>query len=88
MIASSGAAAEFLLRTDAAVLVDGYNVAKLAWPNRSLEAQRTHLLDALENAARRFGSDITVVFDGAAVVGAHATRRRLIRVVYSPEGVM
>ena len=88
VIASSGAAAEFLLRTDAAVLVDGYNVAKLAWPNRSLEAQRTHLLDALENAARRFGSDITVVFDGAAVIGAHATRRRLIRVVYSPEGVI
>ena len=67
VIASSAAAAEFLLRSDAVVLVDGYNVAKLAWPNRSLEAQRNQLLDALENAARRFGSDITVVFDGAAV---------------------
>ncbi len=88
VIASSAAAAEFLLRSDAVVLVDGYNVAKLAWPNRSLEAQRNQLLDALENAARRFGSDITVVFDGAAVVGAHATRRRLIRVVYSPDGVI
>jgi hypothetical protein len=88
VIASSGAAAEFLLRSDGVVLVDGYNVAKLAWPNRSLDAQRSQLLDALENVARRFGSDITVVFDGAAVVGAHATRRRLIRVVYSPEGVI
>ena len=88
VIASSADAAEFLLRSDSVVLVDGYNVAKLAWPSRSLEAQRTQLLDALENLARRFGSDITVVFDGASVVGAHATRRRLIRVVWSPEGVI
>ncbi len=88
VIASSAVAAEFLLRSDAVVLVDGYNVAKLAWPNRSLEAQRNQLLDALENAARRFGSDITIVFDGAAVIGAHATRRRLVRVVYSPDGVI
>ena len=88
VIASSADAAEFLLRSDAVVLVDGYNVAKLAWPGRSLEAQRTQLLDALENVARRFGSDIAVVFDGASVVGAHAARRRLIRVVWSPEGVI
>lgn len=88
VIASSAEAAEFLLRSDAAVLVDGYNVAKLAWPTRSLEAQRNQLLDAVENLARRFGSDLTVVFDGATVVGAHATRRRLVRVVWSPEGVI
>ncbi|HUS43544.1 MAG TPA: NYN domain-containing protein [Ilumatobacteraceae bacterium] len=88
VIASSAQAAEFLLRSDAVVLVDGYNVAKLAWPNRTLEAQRTHLLDAVENLARRFGSDLTVVFDGASVVGAHATRRRLVRVVWSPDGVI
>jgi len=88
VIASSGEAAEFLLRSEAVVLIDGYNVAKLAWPNRSLDEQRTQLLDALENVARRFTSDITIVFDGASVVGAHATRRRLIRVVWSPEGVI
>ena len=88
VIASSAEAAEFLLRSDAAVLVDGYNVAKLAWPNRTLEAQRTQLLDALENLARRFGSDLTVVFDGATVVGGHASRRRLVRVVWSSEGVI
>ena len=88
VIASSAEAAEFLLRSDAVVLVDGYNVAKLAWPSRTLEAQRTQLLDALENLSRRFGSDLTVVFDGASVVGAHASRRRLVRVVWSPEGVI
>ena len=53
----------------------------------ALEQQRDVLLDAVENLARRFGTDITVVFDGASVVGAHTTRRRLVRVVYSPEGV-
>jgi predicted RNA-binding protein with PIN domain len=88
VIATSAEAAEFLLRSDAVVLVDGYNVAKLGWPSRTLEAQRTQLLDGLENLARRFGSDLTVVFDGASVVGAHTTRRRLVRVVWSPEGVI
>jgi predicted RNA-binding protein with PIN domain len=88
VIASSAEAAEFLLRSDAVVLVDGYNVAKLAWPSRTLEVQRTQLLDALENLARRFGSDLTVVFDGASVVGSHTSRRRLVRVVWSPEGVI
>ncbi len=88
VIASSAEAAQFLLRSDAVVLVDGYNVAKLAWPTRTLEAQRTQLLDALENLARRFGTDLAVVFDGATVVGAHASRRRLVRVVWSPEGVI
>jgi predicted RNA-binding protein with PIN domain len=88
VIASSAEAAEALLRSDAVVLLDGYNVAKLAWPSRSLEEQRTLLLDRVENLARRFGADITVVFDGAAVVGAHAPRRRQVRVVYSPDGVL
>ena len=88
VIASSSEAAEFLMRSDAAVLVDGYNVAKLGWPNRSLEDQRNRLLDALENMARRFGTDISVIFDGSSVIGAHTARRRLLRVVYSPEGVI
>jgi len=88
VIGSSAEAAEALLRSDAAVLLDGYNVAKLSWPSRPLDEQRTLLLDRVENLARRFGADITVVFDGASVVGSHARRRRLVRVVYSPEGVI
>ncbi len=87
VIASSRAAAEFLLRSDAAVLVDGYNVAMLGWPADRIDVQRGRLLDGLENVARRHGTDVTVVFDGAAVVGAHADRRRMARVVYSPDGV-
>ena len=70
------------------MLVDGYNVAKLAWPDLDCAGQRIVLLDAIENLARRFGSDITVVFDGADVIGAAADRRRIVRVVFSPDDVI
>jgi predicted RNA-binding protein with PIN domain len=70
------------------VLIDGYNVAKLGWPALALDMQRQVLLDAVENVARRYGSDLTVVFDGAEVIGASSDQRRLVRVVYSPEGVI
>lgn len=83
VVGDSVAAAEHLLRSGASVLVDGYNVAKRAWPDLDLEGQRVVLLDALENVARRFGGDITVVFDGADVVGATADRRRIVRVMFS-----
>ena len=69
------------------MLVDGYNVAKLAWPDDDLAGQRSRCLDLAETVARRFGSDITVVFDGADVVGAHAVERRMVRVVLLPTGV-
>ena len=88
ILGDSEAAAEFLLRSGASVLIDGYNVAKLAWPKLDLEGQRIVLLDAVENLARRYGSDITVVFDGADVVGAAADQRRVARVVYSPAEVI
>ena len=84
----SDAATAFLIRSGASVLVDGYNVAKLGWPDRDLALQRRALLDATENLARRHGADVTVVFDGADVVGAHTDERRLVRVVWSPAGVI
>ncbi len=85
--ASSEEAANFLLKSGAIVLVDGYNVAMLAWPARDLCDQRASLIDAVENLARRFGTSVTIVFDGSTVVGGFAARRRLVRVTYSPEGV-
>jgi predicted RNA-binding protein with PIN domain len=88
VLGASQTAAEYLLRSGASVLVDGYNVAKLAWPDLDCAGQRIVLLDAIENLARRFGSDITVVFDGADVIGATADRRRIVRVVFSPEDVI
>ena len=88
VMGNSDAAGEYLLRSGASVLVDGYNVAKLAWPDLDLAGQRVVLLDAVENLAKRFGSDVTVVFDGADVTGATADGRRVVRVVFSPEGVL
>jgi predicted RNA-binding protein with PIN domain len=83
----SVAAATHLLRTpNVCFVVDGYNVAKLAWPQFDLLRQRESCIGLLEDLARRFGTDIRVVFDGADVVGASAGRR-LIRVQYSPAGI-
>jgi YacP-like NYN domain len=79
--------AEFLLKVPGIlVLVDGYNVAKLAWPDLSLEQQRDNMLDGVDGLARRFGTEFAVVLDGADVIGAHTARRRLARVRYSPAG--
>jgi YacP-like NYN domain len=84
----SARAIEFLLRAPSVlVLVDGYNVAKLAWPDEELVVQRERCLDAVDAVARRYGSEIAVVFDGADVVGGHARKRHLARVAYSPAGV-
>lgn len=86
---NSEAAAEHLLRSPGVVvLVDGYNVAKLVWPDLSLERQRERCIDLAETVARRWGTDVHVVFDGADIVGSHTRARRLVRVVYSPEGVL
>ena len=81
-------ATEYLLTLPGVlVLIDGYNVAKLTWPDLTLAEQRERMLDAVDAVARRLGSEIAVIFDGADVVGAHATQRRLARVRYSPTGI-
>jgi len=83
----SVAAADHLLRTpEARVIVDGYNVAKLAWPALELVDQRECCIGVLEDLVRRTGADVHVVFDGADVRGASAGRR-LVRVEYSPAGI-
>jgi predicted RNA-binding protein with PIN domain len=81
-------AVEFLLRTrDGVVLVDGYNVAMLAWPGLDLDHQRDNLTMAVENLAKRTQTSATIIFDGANVEGAHTAHRRRVRVMYSPAGV-
>ncbi|MDG1266137.1 MAG: NYN domain-containing protein [Ilumatobacter sp.] len=87
VISTSAEAARHLVAAGAPIFIDGYNVAKLGWPDRGLEDQRNALIDRAENVARRHAAEITIVFDGASVVGAHAPRRRHVRVVFSPEGV-
>lgn len=86
VLGSSRAATEYLLGSGATMLVDGYNAAKLGWPDVELADQRRLLLNHLENVCRRFGTDVTVVFDGSEVVGAHSAARRLVRVMYSAPG--
>ncbi len=88
ILASSAEAAAFLVRSDALLLIDGYNVSMLGWPSLSLDEQRIALVTAVENTAHRFGTDATIVFDGADIVGAHSLRRRSTRVIFSPSGVI
>ncbi len=88
VLASSAEAAAFLVRSRALVLIDGYNVSMLGWPNLPIDEQRPALLNAVENMAHRFGTDATIVFDGDDVVGAHSLRRRSTRVLFSPSGVI
>jgi hypothetical protein len=88
VLAGSAESAEFLLRTTGAnTLIDGYNVAKLGWPSLDLDHQREQIILAAENLAKRWNIEMTIVFDGAAVEGAHASARRRVRIVYSPAGV-
>jgi len=57
------------------------------WPLLLIERQRDAVSDRLDDFAVRNGADVTVVFDGAAVVGAHARVRRTTRIEFSPPGV-
>ncbi len=83
----STAAAEYLMAAPSmVVLVDGYNAAKLGWPGLDLRGQREQVIHAAERVARRWGTSLTVVFDGADVLGGSTRHRRLISVAYSPAG--
>jgi predicted RNA-binding protein with PIN domain len=88
VVGDSDLATDHLLRSGALIIVDGYNVAKLLWPTEQLIDQRERLIAVVEAAAQRSGSEILITFDGADVVGAHTSRRRLIRVIYSAEGAI
>ena len=89
LLGDSEAAAEHLLRTEGAlVLVDGYNIAKAGWPDLVLERQREQCIRVCEALATRWGTDVQIVFDGADIVGSHSRDRRLVKVVYSPQGVL
>ena len=70
------------------LLVDGYNVTKLAWPTTPLEGQRARLLRELAPLAARSGCEVTAVFDGAELGHRSATAApRGVRVRFSPAGV-
>jgi hypothetical protein len=85
--ADSPEAALHLVRAPGVLLVvDGYNVAKLGWPQLTLAEQRGRLLDAMDELVARYTTDVRVVFDGADVTPVPLGRRYL-RVEFSPPGV-
>jgi predicted RNA-binding protein with PIN domain len=87
IIADSAKGADAMLRTDGVVLVvDGYNVAKRAWPDGSLADQRERLALALAALHTRVGCSSTIVFDGDGAVGAPVLRRAGLRVLFSDAG--
>ncbi|WP_206518114.1 NYN domain-containing protein [Rhodococcus sp. X156] len=71
------------------LLVDGYNVSKTGYPQLTLIAQRDRLVRSLALLAAQTRAEVTVVFDGAAVVsgGGHVWARG-VRVVFSADGVI
>jgi predicted RNA-binding protein with PIN domain len=69
-------------------VVDGYNVTKTGYPELTLSAQRDRLAAALAALAARTGAEVTVVFDGAAVVAVPLAASRGVRVLFSDPGVL
>jgi predicted RNA-binding protein with PIN domain len=72
------------------LIVDGYNVSKLAWGALPLETQRTQLVRGLAALAARTGVETTVVFDGADLGSAPPviSAPRGVRVRFSAPGVL
>ena len=80
-------ALEAMIRTPRlAVIVDGYNVSMLAWPDADAAEQRERLCDALAEFQLRYRCEVTVVFDGAEVPGVRPLRRRNLRILFSAAG--
>jgi predicted RNA-binding protein with PIN domain len=69
------------------LIVDGYNVTKTGFGELSLSDQRDRLVRLLSALAARTSAEVTIVFDGAAVVAPRAPTRG-IRVLFSPPGVI
>ena len=87
MLHDDPAAVAAMVRTPGlAVIVDGYNVSMLAWPEINAAGQRDRLCDALVEFQLRTRCEVTVVFDGADVPGVRPLRRRGLRVVFSAAG--
>jgi hypothetical protein len=78
---------EWLRLPGAHLIVDGYNVTKTGYGELALAEQRDRLTRSLAALAARTGAEVTVVFDGAAVVVPTSSPRG-VRVVFSPPGVI
>ena len=81
---------ELLVLPHVHVIVDGYNVSKVAWGALPLELQRSQLVRGLAALAARTGAETTVVFDGAELgtTPPVVSAPRGVRVRFSPPGVL
>ena len=80
---------QYLALPRARLIVDGYNVSKSAWPTKSLEVQRTRLLQGLAPVVARTRVEVTVVFDAAMSTARPVViNPRGVKVVFSPQGVI
>jgi predicted RNA-binding protein with PIN domain len=89
VVADSSKGLEAMLRTQGvSLVVDGYNVAKRAWPDATPADQRERLALALAALHARTGCSSTVVFDGDSAGGASVPviRRKGLRVLFSAAG--
>ncbi len=68
------------------LIVDGYNVSKTGFAELSLADQRERLVRQLTALAARTSSEVTVVFDGAAVTTTRPFARG-VRVLFSAPGI-
>lgn len=78
---------EWLLLPEAHLVIDGYNVTKTGYPDLDLAVQRDRITRSLMVLAAETGCEVTVVFDGAAVVVPSPSTTR-VRVLFSPPGVI
>ena len=69
------------------LIVDGYNVTKTGYPELPLADQRNRLAHQLAALAARTGAEVTVVFDGADVLGVRTAAPRGVWVLFSEPGV-
>lgn len=86
----SAEAVDSLLRAPGVwLLVDGYNISMVGWPDVSVADQRRRLVTALGEIAARTGASAKVVFDGAATEPWPLPQpaRHLVSVMFSPAGV-
>jgi predicted RNA-binding protein with PIN domain len=77
--------AGMLAARDVVLLVDGYNVAFVAWPDASAADKREHVVRGLVDLEHRYGCEIVCVFDGDGTERA-PLRRTGVRVVFSAAG--